>query len=91
MKIVTSHRAYDLKKPVDYIRCRTEKDKEILRKWQIFFLQKDVPFRTIVRNGNIILQKDFKTYNGEELENLGWNIKSGEEQNDRFLRISSNS
>jgi len=78
MRIITSHRAYDLKKPVDYIRCRTEKDKEILRKWQIFFLQKDVPFRTIVRNGKTILQKDFKNYSEEDLANLGWNIISEE-------------
>jgi len=76
MRIVTSHRAHDLKKPVDYIRCKTEKDKEILQKWQIFFLQKDVPFRTIVRNGRTILQKDFKNYSEEELASLGWNIKS---------------
>ena len=76
MKVITSHRADDLKKPVDYIRCKTEKDKEILQKWQIFFLQKDVPFRTIVRNGKTILQKDFKNYSEEELASLGWNIKS---------------
>ena len=91
MRIVTSHRAHDLKKPVDYIRCKTEKDKEILQKWQIFFLQKDVPFRTIVRNGRTILQKDFKNYSEEELASLGWNIKSEREQNDRFLRTTSNS
>ena len=70
MKVITSHRVYDLKKPVDCIRCEPEKNKEFLQSWEIFFLQKDVPFRTIVRNGKTILQIDSKNYSEEELTSL---------------------